>query len=65
MLFRSQKLVVGGHSVAVPVTMGSEHEVEQTPVKIGESHTLAEVGTEGQNEEWRAQQELNLQPLVP
>jgi len=60
-----QKLVVGGHPVAAPVTMGSEHEVKQSSVNVGDSHALAEVGTEGQNEKWRAQQELNLQPLVP
>jgi len=61
----SQSLVVGGHSVSVPVTEGSSDEVEGLPVNIGESHELAEAVIAGQDEEWRAQQELNLQPLVP
>ncbi len=60
-----QKLVAGGHSVTEAVTMGSEHEVKQSPVNIGENHALTEVDTTGQNEKWRAQQESNLQPLVP
>jgi len=60
-----QKLVVGGHPVAEAVTMGSEHEVKQTSVIVEDSHTLAVCGTEGQDAKWRAQQELNLQPLVP
>jgi hypothetical protein len=60
-----QDLVVGGHSVSVPVTEGTGDDIEGMPVNIGESHELAETVTMGQDEKWRAQQELNLQPLVP
>jgi hypothetical protein len=60
-----QELVVGGHSVSLPVTDGATENVEQVSVNIGESHELAEAVTMGQDEKWRAQQELNLQPLVP
>lgn len=60
-----QKSVVGGHPVTEPVTSGLVVVGEEPSVNVGESHALAEVVTTGQNEEWRAQQELNLQPLVP
>ena len=60
-----QKTAVGGHSAPVPVTMGFGLDIEQSPVNIGSSHTLAEAVTAGQFAEWCAQQELNLQPLVP
>ena len=51
--------------MSVPVTEGTGESVEERPVNIGESHGLAETVTSGQDEKWRAQQELNLQPLVP
>jgi hypothetical protein len=34
-------------------------------VDIGESRSQSFSVTTGQDEKWRAQQELNLQPLVP
>ena len=51
--------------MSVSVTAGVGENVEQRPVNITESHGLAESVTSGQEEKWRAQQELNLQPLVP
>jgi hypothetical protein len=60
-----QSLVVHGHPVSLPVTEASVVDVEESPAIIGESHGLSQAVTSGQSEEWRAQQELNLQPLVP
>jgi len=60
-----QKLVANGHEVASAVIETITAHSEQMPVSIGESHELAETVTMGQDEKWRAQQELNLQPLVP
>lgn len=37
----SQSLVVGGHSVSVPVTESTGGKVEEMPVDVGENHELA------------------------
>ena len=60
-----QELVVVGHPVSLSVTEGDESYSELVPVNVGEGRELAEAVTTGQFEKWRAQQELNLQPLVP
>jgi len=60
-----QKLVANGHEASSAVIESITAHSEQMPVNIGESHELAETVTTGQDEKWRAQQELNLQPLVP
>jgi integrase len=60
-----QKLVANSHESASAVIESITAHSEQMPVNIGESHELAETVTTGQDEKWRAQQELNLQPLVP
>ncbi len=60
-----QKLVINGQQGSSAVIESVMAHSEQMPVNIGESHELAETVTMGQDAKWRAQQELNLQPLVP
>ena len=57
--------LLGSGKNEVQTEAGSGEDVEERPVDIGESHGLAETVTSGQDDKWRAQQELNLQPLVP
>jgi len=61
----SQISVVGGPSVTLPVTEPVGTAIGGAPDNVGESHDPSHSVTSGQDEKWRAQQELNLQPLVP
>jgi integrase len=61
----SQNSVAGGQSVSLPVIGGDTEDVQIEAVDIGECHGQSFSVTTGQDEKWRAQQELNLQPLVP
>ncbi len=60
-----QKLVVNGQGAASTVIERITAHREQIPASIEVRHDSAEAGRTRQDEKWRAQQELNLQPLVP
>lgn len=56
----TEKLVANGHEASSAVIESLTAHREQMPVNIGESHELVETVPTGQDEKWRAQQELNL-----
>jgi integrase len=61
----SQNSVAGGQSVSLPVIGGDTEDTQIEAVDIDECRGQSFSVTTGQDEKWRAQQELNLQPLVP
>ena len=61
----SQNSVAGGQSVSLPVIEGDTEDMQIEAVDIDECRGQSFSVTTGQDEKWRAQQELNLQPLVP